>query len=91
MSMNFNDPMNPETAALIKEMYGEKIAAMDGKTVLLKQLNEIKQSDMKEITNTANQPLSVEINGLGEIKTMSDGTKYRVTARGWQRVDDAGD
>lgn len=81
--------MNPETFSLIQEKFSEKIEAMDEKTVLLKQFNEIKQSDMKEIANTANQPVSVELHGNGEIKTMSDGTEYEVTPQGWQKIQAA--
>ena len=87
MSINFDDPMNDEARKLIIKKFKD-VAAMDETTALLDKLEEINQSDMKEIANTAKQPVSVEINEPGDIKTMSDGTKYRCTNKGWRLITD---
>jgi hypothetical protein len=59
--------------------------AHDEKTFLFDGL-KIDQKKMKEIANKAGQPLTAEINGDGDIKTMSDGTKYQCTNKGWVKV-----
>ena len=86
MSMQFDEPMNEETAKRIKEMFGEKIAVMDDRNVLLEKLAELHQQEMKIVANTAEQPVTVNIHDEGDIVTMSDGTRYRVTAQGWRKV-----
>jgi len=45
---------------------------------------------MKKIANAAKQPVSIELNDLGEVKTMQDGTKYEVTPNGWKRIKEIG-
>jgi len=91
MSMNFEDDMNEETRELLKETFGDSIKAMDSRNVLLESMEgELKkmfsQEEMKKVANTAKQPVSVELNGLGDIKTMSDGTEYALTKQGWRKL-----
>jgi len=47
---------------------------------------ELETENALKIANTARQPVSVELNEQGEIKTMSDGTKYQVTPSGWKKI-----
>jgi len=86
MGMQFEKPMDEETAKRIKEMFGDKIAVMDDKNVLLERLSEINQKEMKAIANKAEQPVTVNIYDKDDIVTMSDGTKYQVTQKGWRKV-----
>lgn len=86
MSMNFTQPVNDEAFTKIKELFGEP-AASDRKTLLFDEMNEIRQKDMKEVANLAKQPVTIEIHGEGEIKTLSDGTRYQVTPRGWRKLN----
>lgn len=79
--------MNDETSEMIAEKFKGAVAALDDKTALINGLVDIKQKDMKEIANTAKQPVSVEMHGDGEIKTLSDGTRYQVTNQGWRKLD----
>jgi hypothetical protein len=88
MSMSFHHPVNNEALAKIMEEFGDKVVTHDRKTFLLANVDTINQKLMKEIANTAKQPATVELCNEGEIKTMSDGTRYRVTARGWQKIDE---
>ena len=68
-----------------EEMFGKDIAAMDQKTVLLNRRMHL-QSEMKKVANQTKQPVSLEINNEGEIKTLSDGSQYRVTKSGWKKL-----
>jgi len=87
MSIEFNSQINPEAMEMLGKLFDSHISAMDNKTVLLKNMDVIKQSEMKQIVNAANQPAVLEINNIGEIKTMSDGTRYEVTKSGWKKLE----
>jgi hypothetical protein len=77
--------MNEATDSMIREIFRDDLVAMDEKTALVNR-NEFQQKLMKEIANTAEQPATLELNGEGDIKTMSDGTRYRVTPDGWRKL-----
>ena len=47
-------------------------------------------TEQPEQRNGAKQPVRVELNDIGEIKEMSDGTKYQVTPQGWKKLTTAG-
>jgi len=85
MSMFFNKPISDDDKSFIKEMFGKDIAAMDQKTVLLNRRMHL-QSEMMKVANQTKQPVSLEINNEGEIKTLSDGSQYRVTKSGWKKL-----
>lgn len=85
MSMNFDNPIDAEQQAFIKEMFGKDVAAMDDKTVLVNR-RQFLQTEMKAVANKTGQPVSLEINDEGEIKTLSDGSRYRVTKDGWEKL-----
>lgn len=85
MSMNFEKPISEEEQGFIKEMLGDQVKAIDAKTALLEG-RVIQQQQMKKIANKLNQPVYVELHGEDEIKTMSDGSQYRVTMSGWVRI-----
>lgn len=85
MSMTFDQPVNPETRKLIEEHFGKPYAE-DGKTFLFNQMETIDQRVMKEIANKAKQPATVELDGKDTIRTMSDGTRYQVTEKGWVKL-----
>jgi hypothetical protein len=87
MSMNFQDPVNNEAFAKIFEEFGDKIVANDRKTFLLEKVEALNQAQMKAIANAAKQPATVEMHGEGDVKVMSDGTMYRVTPQGWQKIE----
>ena len=72
-------------------MFGDDIKAMDERTALFESEMEkmqqvFSQKEMKKLANTAKQPVSVELNELGDIKTMSDGTEYALTSKGWRKL-----
>ena len=87
MSISFEDPMNDEAREAFYKIFGTEVVAMDERQVLLNK-RDFKQSDMKIVANAAKQPAQLEMHGEGDIKTMSDGTRYKVTSRGWQKLTD---
>ena len=87
MSINFNNPVDPEASSMIKELFGKPVAE-DDKTFLFNQQLELHQKQMSELARKAGQPVVVELNSEGEIKTMRDGTRYQVTPKGWRKLTD---
>ena len=85
MSINFNDTPNPLAKEFLEKMMGQA-EFTDGKSFLYDDIKEIEKGFMGELANKAEQPVTVELHGEGEIKTMADGTQYQVTRRGWGKV-----
>ena len=85
MSINFNDTPNPLAKEFMEKMLGHA-AYTDGKSFLYDGMKEIEGGFIGELANKAEQPVTMELHGKGEIKTMSDGTQYHVTRRGWVKV-----
>jgi len=85
MSINFNDPMNDKARSVIHELFGEP-AAEDDRHALFDKIGTIRQQDMKRIANAAKQAATLEIHDKGDIKVMSDGTRYIVTHDGWRKL-----
>jgi len=85
MSMHFERPLSEDETKLLRQLVGEPVA-YDTQNFLFDDLSVVNQKDMSRLANAINQPVTVEINAEGEIKTMRDGTKYRVTPRGWRKI-----
>lgn len=85
MSINFQNPPNPEAYARMLKAFGEPAAKSD-REFLFDRIQTIEQREMRELTNVAKQPVTVELHDVGEIKTMSDGSRYEVTAGGWRKL-----
>ena len=85
MSMNFDKPVNSEAMEALSKMFGEPVA-QDEKTFLYDKMDAINGAMMSELANKAKQTVALEINAPDDIKTMSDGTQYRMTPRGWIKV-----
>lgn len=86
MSIQFDKPISDEQQDFVRKMFGDRVAAMDSKTVLLGK-TQFLQSEMKKLANETRQVVTLEVNGEGDIKTLSDGSRYKVTERGWKRID----
>ena len=85
--MQFQEPMNDETAEKIEKMFGPGVP-MDARTALINDIDRrLDYQNMKEIANTAKQPVTISVVHEGEIKTLSDGTQYQVTPRGWIKLE----
>lgn len=85
MSIQFEKELNKEQQSMLHDFVKE-IVAVDESQVLFNDL-VIQQNKMKELANKLNQPVEVEVNVKGTIKTMLDGTCYQVTDKGWKRLD----
>ena len=85
MSISFDEPMNDDAREMVKEMFKDEIQAMDERTALLNRI-ELRQKALSELANAAGQPVTAEVHPVGHVKTMSDGTRYEVTAGGWRRL-----
>lgn len=83
MSLNFSNPVDSLIKARIKEALGEPVAA-DDRTFLFDKMKSVEQRLMKEVANAAAQPAVLEMNDIGDIKTLDDGTQYKLTADGWR-------
>lgn len=87
MAMQFDRPVNDEAMSKIVEAFGQPVAT-DRKTFLFDNMGTIQQRLMSDIAKAAKQPATVEMAGEGEIKVMSDGTRYHVTPTGWKKIDE---
>jgi len=84
MSIDFEKPMNEEEIDELRKIFGKDLDAVDAETALLS--GNIDCEKTKKLANEINQVVTVELNDVGDIKTMSDGTKYRCTPRGWIKI-----
>lgn len=85
MSINFQDPANAEALRMMQEAFGKPVAS-DGKTNLFNELPVIDRPTMRQITNAAGQPVTVELCDVGTVKTMDDGTTWRLAPNGWHKI-----
>lgn len=86
MSLNFQEDVNEEAQKKIKALFGDAVAC-DQRTFLYNRIASLERRQMTEIANAAGQPAVVEVNKIGETKTLSDGTEYEVTEKGWKKKD----
>jgi len=88
MSINFDNETTAQQCSLIRQLFGEdNIVAQDRKTTLIRYMRQLRQSEMKMLANETKQPVRVEIHSEGEVKTMSDGTQYRVSKSSWEKIE----
>lgn len=69
-----------DQAAFMSNMLGRPVA-FDGTTALID--GEVDMNKVKEVAAETDQPVEVALHAVGETITLRDGTKYRVTSRGW--------
>ena len=90
MSINFEKPVSPEILARIRKIFVNRLVASDEQTVLV-DAGAFRSADMSDIARMAKQPVTLALHGDGEVVTMKDGTTYRVTPRGWRKVESGED
>lgn len=83
MSINFEDDMGSEAAALIRQRF--EVTAMDKKTALLEKVEAIHARQMSEIARAAGQALQMEVNEIGDRKEVG-GVVYELDEKGWRRL-----
>jgi len=84
MSVNFKDPMNEKARSMLREMFGEPVAQDDFKQLFNKRM-EMQQKKMKELANVAKQPVTVELNSIGDRKDVG-GIVYELDESGWRKL-----
>lgn len=82
-SVTFPSQLTADQAAFVNNMLGHH-AAFDGTTALID--GEVDMNKVGEVIEVLSQPAEVTLHAVGETITMRDGTKYRVTSRGWVKV-----
>ena len=82
MSINFEDDINPAAFQMLKEM--SDVEAADLKTALLNRV-DLNSRKLKDLANTAKQPVTVEINEIGDWKEVG-GLVYELREAGWYRL-----
>ena len=85
MSVNFEKPLSDEQQEIVKEFFGERLETMDEQTALL-NTNQLFGNEMCNLARELNQVVTAELNQGGEIKTLSDGSRYQVTPEGWRKL-----
>jgi len=80
-------PSLDEVKALITDFYKDKPDSTDEKATLLSELNEMNELELNKTVHACMRQAMFEYNAADGVKTMSDGTKYKVTKQGWQKLD----
>ncbi len=86
MSINFNQPIDDSDQEFVRKFLKDDLVALDKRTALF-NTETFDTADVGErIAEKTHQAVTIEVNHMGETKTMSDGTKYQVTAEGWVKL-----
>ncbi len=85
MSIQFDEPLNSEQQKVMNNILYPHVITSDERQALL-DTTVIQQTQMRELARKMHQVVVVEVDELGEIKTMSDGTKYQATKEGWVKL-----
>ncbi len=84
MSMNFEHPITEQQQDFVRELMGDKVKALDEKVALFDS-RAFRQNEMKQIANEVNQPVTVELNDIGDRKEVG-GIVYELDAKGWRKL-----
>lgn len=90
MSMSFDRPLTEGQSEILTDFFKDReipVAVQDDRNILFDSF-EMNREEMSKLANDLGQPVQVELHEKDEIKTMSDGTKYRATSQGWRKVTD---
>ncbi len=83
MSINFQDVITEEQSEALQEMFN--VEAHDRKTFLVNE-TEFEQKKLSKVARMTNQIAQLELNTSGEIKELSDGSKYKLEKTGWKKL-----
>ena len=89
MSINFEKPIDEKAMKKISKLFGDSIVAQDQLTTLLDNAPPFEAGEMTKLANMVKQSVTIEVNKEGDVKEMSDGTKYKVTKEGWRKTNPA--
>ena len=83
MSINTQKPMNKEAREMMNKLLGEP-TAKDDYTALFDRFQQLDGKSMGKLANTAGQTVTVELNDIGDKKTLGD-VDYILTESGWEK------
>ena len=79
-------PNIAEVITLIDEFYSDKPDAIGEKAELLSELDGMNDAEQNEFIESTLSQAFTEFENQ-EYKTMKDGTEYKVTPKGWRKLD----
>ena len=83
MSVKLSRPMNQDQMQAMSELLEPVFA--DESNMLFDRL-EVNSQGFRKAANELGQVIEVELNDIEDIKTMADGSRYRVTDSGWEKL-----
>lgn len=84
MSINFDNDIGSEARQMIEKLFD--VEAIDERTALLNRINQpFSRKLMRDISNAAKQPATLEINRIGDRKEVG-GVVYELDEKGWKRL-----
>lgn len=81
--MEFQNELTPAQREIVEALAGLPEAA-DGKKFLFNR--KIGDRRVAKIAREVGEAVTAQVVGEGRIETLSDGTRYEVTARGWKKL-----
>lgn len=85
MSIQTPEPMNEEARSMLKEMFGDAVAE-DKKTILFHDMKGMNNRNMGDVARAAGQVVTAELNEIGDVKELSDGSQYKLETNGWKKI-----
>lgn len=83
MSVNYKNPIDDETNAEMKRIFGEPLVS-DELTALYDEMGTLNRKEMGALAKMAGQPVTVELNSVGDTKEIN-GHPWELTEAGWVR------
>ena len=74
MSIDFNDKVKAKAREMLRKALGTG------------DLPELVVIDEHKALFAGKQPVAIKLNDAGEVEEMLDGTRYRATTYGWEKV-----
>lgn len=86
MSVSTPSPMTAEMMESLRRTLGKPVAR-DERTALYDQMAALTSKQGGDMARAQGEPVKVEMHEVGDIKILSDGTRYQVTPSGWKKLD----
>ena len=83
MSVNFPEKIDDKAHAMLQDIFGDSVAE-DRKTYLFDKIGDLNRRKMSDLAKATGQPVSVELNDVGDAKTVGDDL-FRLLEEGWEK------
>ena len=84
--MQFERELTPDEQDELAAAFADGMVAIDEKQALLDWFGEDDEIKRETFEKRLSQKINVGALAEGEIRTMSDGTQYQVTTKGWRKI-----